>query len=124
MPIFRELWGWGAFSLLAVVSLIAAICTSDWSFTWGYLIVVGQKVEPLWIGSAILVYTSTEGFTMLADSFKRKQFAAGEAKGEAKGQAKTLSAIEEMLKRDRTPEDVQRIIDETREIMRQGGHKA
>jgi hypothetical protein len=61
---------------------------------------------------------------MLADSFKRKQFAAGEAKGEAKGQAKTLSAIEEMLKRDRTPEDVQRIIDETREIMRQGGHKA
>jgi hypothetical protein len=57
---------------------------------------------------------------MLADSFKRKQFAAGEAAGEAKA----LSAIKEALKSQRTSEDIQHIINETREIMRQGGHKA
>ncbi len=48
---------------------------------------------------------------MLADSFKRKQYAAG--------RDAALSAIKQAAKRreDWTPEDVQRVIDEAREII-------
>ena len=67
---------------------------------------------------------------MLAESFKRKQYAAGKAEGrvegrvegEAEGEAKTLSAIKEVAsKRDWATEDVQRMIDDVQEVMRRNG---
>ena len=80
MPIFREFWGWAVFVGLASASLIVVIFTvpAKGSF-WEILIAAGHKVEPLWVGSAILAYTITEGYAMLADSFRRKMFNAGKA---------------------------------------------
>ena len=131
MPIFRELWGWALFVALATASLAVAIAkTGRGGDILEDLIAVGHRVEPLWVGSAILSYTITEGVTMLAEAFKRKQYAAGraagkvegEAEGEAKGEAKTLSAIKEVAsKRDWATEDVQRMIDDVQEVMRRNG---
>ena len=123
MPIFRELWGWALFVALATASLAVAIAkTGRGGDILEDLIAVGHRVEPLWVGSAILSYTITEGVAMLAESFKRKQYAAGKAEGEAEGEAKTLSAIKEVAsKHDWATEDVQRMIDDVQEVMRRNG---
>ncbi len=127
MPIFRELWGWALFVALATASLAVAIAkTGRGGDILEDLIEVGHRVEPLWVGSAILSYTITEGVTMLAEAFKRKQYAAGKAEGrvegEAEGEAKTLSAVKEVAsKRDWATEDVQRMIDDVQEVMRRNG---
>ena len=89
MPIFREFWAWVIFIALASFSTASAIISADKSGDfWGDLTAIGHEVEPLWIGSAILACTFTEGATVLADTLKKKQYNAGMAKGEAVGIAK------------------------------------
>ena len=88
MPIFREFWAWVIFIALASFSTASAIISADKSGDfWGDLTAIGQRVEPLWIGSAILAYTFTEGATVLADTLKKKQYNAGMAKGRTEGEA-------------------------------------
>ena len=133
MPVFREFWGWAAFAALAIAGLVAAIATTEWHGAWDFAISVGHKVEPLWVSSAILVYTVVEGVGMLANAFARKlrekYLAEGEAKGEAKGKAEgraegeaaTLSAVQEAAKRRGADlADIQGVIEEAREIVRNG----
>ena len=124
MPVIREFWGWVAFVFLAVLGLIAALCATEWLGWDGlvdYLVAVGHKVEPLWIVAAILVYTVVEGKDMLAKAFDRKLRAKYMAEGEAKGEAKGLSAVEQAARQQgMKPEEIQRVIDEAREIVRNG----
>jgi hypothetical protein len=110
VPIFRELWGWAAFVILAIASLILVVLTTPSGKIWQVLYEVLRKVEPLWVGSAILVYTVTEGSTLIGESFKRKMYTAG--------QDKALDAVEKALVRERNAEDARRIIKQAREIMR------
>ena len=134
MPVFREFWGWAAFAVLAIAGLATVVATTEWNGFWDFALAVGHKVEPLWVSSAILVYTVTEGVAMLANAFARKLRAKymaegeakgeakGEARGEAKGAAKGLSAVEQAARRqgmDR--EDIRRMIEEARGIV-QNGH--
>ena len=106
MPIFREFWGWIVFVGLASASLIVVIFTvpAKGSF-WEILIAAGHKVEPLWVGSAILAYTITEGYTMLADSFRRKMFNAGKAE-ERKAFLRVLDANP-----DKSAAEIRRILE-------------
>ena len=113
MPVFRELWAWAAFAVLAVAGLAVVVATTEWNGFWDFLIAVGHKVEPLWVSSAILVYTVTEGAAMLAMAFDRKL--------RAKYRAEGLSAAEEAARRQGlSPEEIQRIVDEARKIVRNG----
>ena len=109
MPIFRELWGWAAFIILAIVSLVAAILTTPNTGAWGTLVGLGHKVEPLWIGSAILAYTITEGYTMLADTVKRKLYAAGEVAGKAEEREAIMRVIN--ANPGKTAEELRRLIE-------------
>ena len=129
MPVFREFWGWAAFAVLAIVGLAIAVATTEWNGFQDFTIAVGRKVEPLWVSSAILVYTVAEGVAMLAKAFDRKlrakYLAEGEAKGEAigeaKGEARGLSAVEQAAKRQGMDlEDIRRVIEEAREIVQNG----
>ena len=74
--------------------------------------------------SAVLGYTVGEG-TMLADAFARKlrakYMAEARAIGRAEGEAKGLSAFGEAARRQgMDPEDIRRMIQEAREIARNG----
>ena len=121
MPVFREFWGWAAFAVLAVASLLTVALTTEWNGVWDFTIAVGHRVEPLWVSSAILVYTVTEGVAMLAKAFDRKLRAKYMAEGEAKGEAKGLSAVEQAAKQQgMDPEEIQRVIEEARKIVRNG----
>ena len=133
MPVFREFWGWAAFAVLAIVGLAIAVATTEWNGFQDFTIAVGRKVEPLWVSSAILVYTVAEGVAMLAKAFDRKLRAKylaegeakgeakGEARGEAKGEARGLSAVEQAAKRQGMDlEDIRRVIEEAREIVQNG----
>ena len=137
MPVFREFWGWAAFAALAIAGLTTAVATTEWTGPWDFAIAVGRKVEPLWVSSAILVYTVTEGVGMLANAFARKLRAKylaegkaegiaegkaeGIAEGVARGEARSLSAFEEVARRQgMDPEDIRRMIQEAREIARNG----
>ena len=141
MPLFRTFWGWAAFTVLVVVSLAAVVATTEGDGLWDFAINVGHRVEPLWIGSAILVYTVMEGVAMLAEAFLRKRFeqgeakgraegivegeargeARGEAKGKAEGRAETLSAVRQAAElQGLKPEVIQGMIDKTREVVRNG----
>ena len=121
MPVFREFWGWAAFAVLAVASLLTVALTTERNGVWDFAIAVGHKVEPLWVSSAILVYTVTEGVAMLAKAFDRKLRAKYMAEGEAKGEAKGLSAVEQAAKQQgMDPEEIQRVIEEARRIVRNG----
>ena len=125
MPVFREFWGWAAFAALAIAGLVAAIATTEPSGVWDFAIAVGHKVEPLWVSSAILVYTVAEGVAMLAKAFDRKlrakYMAEGKAEGKAEGEAETLSAVQEAAKRRGTDlAEIQGVIEEARKIVRNG----
>ena len=137
MPVFREFWGWAAFAALAIAGLVAAIATTEWNGAWDFAISVGHKVEPLWVSSAFLVYTVVEGVGMLANAFARKLRAKyiaegraqgkaegkveGMAEGKAEGEAATLSAVQEAAqRRGADPAEIQGVIDEAREIVRNG----
>ena len=133
MPVFREFWGWAAFAVLAIAGLATVVATTEWNGFWDFAIAVGHKVEPLWVSSAILVYTVTEGVAMLANAFARKlrakYMAEGEAKGvakgvargEARGEAKGLSAVEQAARRQGMDlEDIRRVIEEARGIVQNG----
>ena len=125
MPVFRELWGWAVFAVLAIASLLIVAFDTEWSGFYDFVIAVGHKVEPLWVSSAILVYTGAEGYAMLAKAFDRKlrakYMAEGEAEGKAKGEAQTLSAVQRAAeRRGMSPEDIEGVIDEAREIVRNG----
>ena len=117
MPIFRELRAWAAFVVLAVASLLAVTITTEWTGFWDYAIAIGRRVEPLWVSAAILVYTVAEGADMLAEAFKKKL----RAKYRAEGDASKEAAVQEAAKRQgMKPEDIQRVIDEARVIVRNG----
>jgi hypothetical protein len=73
--------------------LAVVIFTVPYKGFWQTLITGGHKVEPLWIGSAILAYTITEGYTMLADTVKRKLYAAGEVAGKAEERRAIMQII-------------------------------
>ncbi len=121
MPVFREFWGWAAFAALAIVGLVAAIATTEWDGAWDFAISVGHKVEPLWVSSAILVYTVVEGVGMLANAFARKLRAKYIAEGKAEGEATTLSAVQEAARRrGADPAEIQGVIEEARKIVRNG----
>ena len=85
LPVFREFWAWLAFVLMAAGSLGVALATNDLAWDWYTIRSVGTAVEPMLIVSAILVYTATEGGTMLADSFKRKLVTKAKTEGKAEG---------------------------------------
>ena len=117
MPIFREFWAWVIFIALASFSTASAIISADKSGDfWGDLTAIGQRVEPLWIGSAILAYTFTEGATVLADTLKKKQYNAGKAKGRTEANEswmqmlnahpdKTAAEISRMVEKGELPTD-------------------
>ena len=122
MPIFREFWAWVIFIALASFSTASAIISADKSGDfWGDLTAIGHEVEPLWIGSAILAYTFTEGATVLADTLKKKQYnagmakgkAVGMAKGEAKGEARANESWMQMLNAhpDKTAAEIRRMVE-------------
>ena len=121
MPVFREFWGWAAFAVLAIAGLAVVVATTEWNGFLDFVIAVGHKVEPLWVSSAILVYTATEGVAMLAKAFDRKLKAKYVEEGEAKGETNSMSAVEEAARRQGlSPEDIQRVIEEARKIVRNG----
>ena len=121
MPVFREFWGWAAFVALAIAGLATAVATTEWSGPGDFVTAVGRKVEPLWVSSAILVYTVTEGVGMLANAFARKLRAKYLAEGRAEGEAKSLSAVEEVARRQGMElEDIRRMIEEVRGIVQNG----
>ena len=121
MPVFREFWGWAAFAVLAIAGLATVVATTEWNGFWDFALAVGHKVEPLWVSSAILVYTVTEGVAMLANAFARKLRAKYMAEGEAKGEAKGLSAVEQAARRQGMDlEDIRRVIEEARGIVQNG----
>ena len=121
MPVFREFWGWAAFAALAIAGLVAAVATTERSGVWDFAIAVAHKVEPLWVSSAILVYTVVEGVAMLAKAFDRKLRAKYMAEGKAEGEAETLSAVQEAAKRRGTDlAEIQGVIEEARKIVRNG----
>jgi hypothetical protein len=125
LPVFREFWGWAAFAVLAVASLLTVALTTEWNGVWDFTIAVGHRVEPLWVSSAILVYTVTEGVAMLAKAFDRKlrakYMAEGKAEGKAEGEAETLSALQEAAKRRGADlAEIQDVIEEARKIVRNG----
>ena len=133
MPVFREFWGWAAFAALAIAGLVAAIATTEWDGAWDFAISVGHKVEPLWVSSAILVYTVVEGVGMLANAFARKLrakyiaegkaegVAEGKAVGKAEGEVATLSAVQEAAKRRGADlAEIQGLIEEARKIVHNG----
>ena len=126
MPIFREFWAWVIFIGLAAFGTAAAIISADKSGgLWEDLVAIGHAVEPLWVGSAILAYTLTEGATMIADTLKRKQYEAGiikgkaegKAQGKAEGKAETFASLLKAAagKESLTLEDIQRIVDNSRQ---------
>jgi hypothetical protein len=121
LPVFREFWGWAAFAALAIAGLVAAVATTERSGVWDFTIAVGHKVEPLWVSSAILVYTVVEGVAMLAKAFDRKLRAKYMAEGKAEGEAETLSAVQEAAKRRGADlAEIQDVIEEARKIVRNG----
>ena len=125
MPVFREFWGWAAFATLAIASLATVVATTEWTGFWDYALALGHRVEPLWVSAAILVYTVTEGVGMLANAFARKlrakYMAEGRAEGRAEGEAKSLSAVEEVARRQGMElEDIRRMIEEARVIVQNG----
>ena len=94
MPVFRELWGWVAFAVVAATSLwivaykeITEASSKD--SAWDTVISIGQGVEPLWVVAAIAVFTVKEGWAMIAESFLKKQ----EAKGMDKMERAVLDAV-------------------------------
>ena len=125
MPVFREFWGWAAFAALAIVGLVTAVATTEWNGSWDFVTAVGRKVEPLWVSSAILVYTVTEGVGMLANAFARKlrakYIAEGKAEGIAVGKTEGMAAVEEAARRQGMDlEDIRRMIQEARDIAQNG----
>ena len=114
MPVFRELWGWVAFAVLAIAALVIVVATTEWNGFGDFVIAVGRKVEPLWVSLAILVYTVIEGVAMLAKAFDQKL----RDKYRAEGRAETLATLKEAAQRkDASLEDVKRVMDdETRRI--------
>jgi hypothetical protein len=115
LPVFRELWGWAAFAVLATAALAIVVATTEWNGFGDFVIAVGRKVEPLWVSLAILVYTVIEGVAMLANAFKKKL----RDKYRAEGRAETLATLKEAAQRkDASLEDVKRAMDdETRRIV-------
>ena len=118
MPIFREFWAWVIFIALASFSTASAIISADKSGDfWGDLTAIGHEVEPLWIGSAILAYTFTEGATVLADTLKKKQYNAGMAKGKAEGRTEGRTEAHEYWIRmlnahpDKTAAEIRRMVE-------------
>ena len=123
-PPFREFWGWFAFVVLSGSSTVLVVCTTPkGDDVWTWLASVIRGVEPLWIGSAILVYTVTEGYIMLADSFKRKLVAKYRQEGRQEGRQEVLTQLDN-LPSNPTTEDIQRVIAETRRIMNGEHHQA
>ena len=121
MPVFREFWGWAAFAALAIAGLVAAVVTTERNGVWDFAIAVAHKVEPLWVSSAILVYTVVEGVAMLAKAFDRKLRAKYMAEGKAEGEAETLSAVQEAAKRRGADlAEIQGVIEEASKIVRNG----
>ena len=113
MPIFREFWGWAAFAVLALASLLIAAVETEWNGYGGYALEVGRKVQPMWLSAAILVYTVTEGIVMLADAYKRKS--------EAKGAEKMQAAFQQMAEREGIdPAATRRMIEGARRIVQNG----
>ena len=125
MPVFREFWGWAVFGVLALAGLLIAVVETEWNGFGGYVIDVGRKVQPLWISAAILVYTVTEGIVMLAEAFKRKLHAKYRAEGVAEGEVRGVDNMQAAVRqvaerRGMDPEATQRLIEEAREIVRNG----
>ena len=121
MPVFREFWGWAVFGVLALAGLLIAVVETEWNGFGGYVIDVGRKVQPLWISAAILVYTVTEGIVMLAEAFKRKLHARYRAEGIAEGVDNMQAAVKQAAERQGADlEATQRLIEEAREIVRNG----
>ena len=113
MPVFREFWGWAAFAVLALASLLIAALETEWNGYGDYALEIGRKVQPMWVTAAILVYTVMEGIVMLADAYKRKS----EAKGAEKMQA---AVVDVARRRGADLEEIQSIVDEARKVVRNG----
>ena len=121
MPVFRELWGWAAFAVLAIAGLATAVATTEWNGFWDFAIDVGHEVEPLWVSSAILVYTVSEGGAMLAKAFDRKLRAKYRAEGKAEGEAEGIAAVAKAIEQQGlSPEEIQDAIKQARKIIQRG----
>ncbi len=116
MPIFRELSAWAQFVVLALLSLgvvayrEVALRIEDGA--WDTIIAIGRDVQPLWVASAIAVYTITEGWTMLAEAFKKKLREYDRQKGVEEGEDRVIRIIETNPGRALTPEEIRRLLDE------------
>ncbi len=116
MPIFRELYAWALFLALALLSLgvvtyrEVAVQTGDGA--WDTIVAIGRDVQPLWVVSAIAVYTMTEGWTMLAEAFKKKLREYDRQKGLEEGRADVLRIMEAHPGRAFTAEELRKLLDE------------
>ncbi len=120
MPILRELWVWALFTVLALLSLGVvtyreiALRTGDGA--WDTIVAIGRDVQPLWVASAIAVYTITEGWTMLAEAFKKKLREYDLQKGMQKGREEERAAIFRIIEanpgRAFTAEELRKLVDE------------
>ncbi len=116
MPVLREFWVWALFTVLALLSLGAvtyrevALRTEDGA--WDTIIAIGRDVQPLWVASAIAVYTITEGWTMLAEAFKKKLREYDRKEGRQEERAEILRIMEAHPGRAFTAEELRRLLDE------------
>ena len=110
MPIFRELWSWAIFVILAIYWATAAIISTDKSGDlWQVSTDIGQKVSPLWIASAIAVYTIAQGCDMLAERYLRRRYNEGKAEGEAKANEYWRRMLDAYP--DKTAAEIRRMVD-------------
>ena len=117
MPIFRELWSWTLFVILAIFWTVAAYIATDKSGDfWEVSTAVGEKSYPLWVLSAIAVYIITQGYEMLAERYLLRRFNEGKAEGKAESDEywrrmldaypdKTAAEIRRMMDRGELPKD-------------------
>ena len=118
MPVFRELWVWALFAVLALLSLGAVayreVALRTEGGAWDIAIAIGRGVEPLWVAAAIAVYTVTEGWTMLAEAFKRKMREYGREEGRQEEREAIFRVIEANPGRAFTAEELRKLVDEQR----------
>ena len=132
MPVFRELLGWSMFAILALSSLGAVtyreVARETGDSAWDTILSIGRGVEPLWIVSAIAVYTATEGWIMIAEAFKKKMMEygrrmgweeglqegrqAGRQEGRQEVRSALLQVIEANPDRTYTAEELEHMVDE------------
>ena len=78
-------------------------------------------MEPVVVASMAITYVIVQGGAMIAESYLKRRYEEGREEGKTEGEEAALSAVEEAARqRGMSLEEIQRIIDETRAIIRRG----